>query len=243
MRRTETFSITGDRTTVTVDTASGSVEVRAATSGTLTVNLDTEHPEDWDISQLGDLVSVRSPRRRGLRNRAAKMYLEVPPGTHVEIAAASADVSLAGPLGDVRVRTASGDVRAGTVQSMDAATASGSVKVDTVLGRLTASTASGNIKVGAVGEDVDAGTASGDVRIGCCQGGTVHVKAVSGNVAVGLPAGIRVEPDIATLSGKTTLPSPSRTAPPDGPRRTVRVRLRSVSGDITVDRVDAAWGF
>ncbi len=243
MRRIETFTITGDRTTVAIDIASGSVEVRAADRGTLTVNVDTDHPDDWEVSQLGDLVSVRSPRRRGLRNRSAKLFLEVPTGTHAEVAAASADVSLVGDLGDVRVRTASGDVRAGTVQSLDAGTASGDIRVDTVHGRFVANTASGDIKAGMVGDDVDAGTASGDVRIGRCHGGTVNVKAVSGDVAIGLPAGVRVEPDIATLSGKTTLPKPSRGTPTDAPRRTVRVRLRSVSGDINIDRVEAGWGF
>jgi hypothetical protein len=64
------------------------------------------------------------------------------------------------------------------------------------------------------------------------------VKSISGDVIVGLPPGIRVEPDITTLSGRTQLPTP---VPSTGtePRRVVRVGLKTVSGDITIRRVDA----
>jgi hypothetical protein len=62
---------------------------------------------------------------------------------------------------------------------------------------------------------------------------------VSGDIAIGLPGGIRVEPDISTLSGRTKLPSRPPAATTE-PRRPVRVRLRSVSGNITIERVDRA---
>lgn len=238
MRRTEHFPITSERTTVTVDVPSGTVEMRAARADAVVVNIDTDRPEEWEVSQLGDLISVRSPRRWGMRTRSVKLYIEVPQGTHLEISTASADVSLVGALGDARVRTASGDLRADTLQSLDAGTASGDIRVGTVLGRLTASTASGDVKATSVGDDLDAGTASGDVRVGRCNGGAINVKAVSGDITLGLPAGVRVEPDISTLSGRTVLPSPPRSAAADEPRRTVRVRLRTVSGDITIERVE-----
>jgi hypothetical protein len=51
-----------------------------------------------------------------------------------------------------------------------------------------------------------------------------------------LPSGIRVEPEISTLSGNTRLPTGSGIAT-DGPRRTVRLRIRTVSGDIRIDRL------
>jgi hypothetical protein len=237
MRRNEQFPLAGHRCTIAVDVVNGTLEVRATDGPTVSVSIDTEHPGEWDISQLGDLISIRAPRRRGLRSRSAKLYIEAPTGTHLEIAGASADVSLAGSLGDVRVRTASGDVRADRVLGFDIGTASGDVKVEQVSGRCAASTASGDIVIGRCSDDLDASTASGDVRVGCCDGDAINVKAVSGDITLGLPAGIRVEPDISTLSGRTTLPA--RAAPPvDQPRRPVRVRLRSVSGNITIDRVD-----
>jgi hypothetical protein len=237
MRRIERFTITGARTTLSIDIASGTIEVRATADAVVTVNLDTEHAGEWDISQLGDLVTVRAPRRRGFRNRSAKVFIETPSGTHLEIAGASADMSLAGSLGDVRIRTASGDVRADEVQSLDVGTASGDVKVDRVVGRLAVSTASGDVAVQRCAGDIDVGTASGDVRIGRYDGDAVNVKVISGDISLGLPPGIRVEPDISTLSGRTKLPS-RPALPSTEPRRPVRVHLRSVSGDIAIERVD-----
>lgn len=234
MRRTENLSVSGGRTTLTIDTVAGTVEVRAATADTVRVTLDTDHPDEWEVSQLGDVVSVRAPRRR-LRSRSAKLYVEAPPGSHVEVNGASADVSLVGELGDSRIRSASGDIRADVLLSLDANTASGDIRADVVHGRLAASTASGDVRIGEVGGDADASTASGDVRIDRFLGPAIQVKAVSGDITLGLPSGIRVEPDIGTLSGKTTLPSPARNAA--APTRTVRVRLRTVSGDIAISRI------
>ncbi len=242
MRRTETFTnwtgaTTGNRTSLHIDIPSGTVEVRGVESSTLTVQLDTDQPDEWDVSQFGDTITVRAPRRRGLRMRSAKIHIDAPIGTQVDVNAASADVSLSGRLGEVRIRTASGDVRAAVVDRFDVSTASGDIRVDTVLGKLTATTASGDIRADRVGDDIEAGTASGDIRLDRCDGPSIDARTVSGGIRFGLPAGIRVEPDIATMSGRTTLPKPIAASAVDEPRRTVRVRLRSVSGNVTIERV------
>jgi DUF4097 and DUF4098 domain-containing protein YvlB len=234
MRRTETFPTGERRASVTVDTASGQIELRALDVVAITVDVDADQANDWDISQFGDNVVVRAPRRRRMRN--AKIYVQVPTGTNVGVDAASADVALHGTFGDVRIRTASGDVRADECERLDVGSASGDVNVRRVSGRLSVSTASGDIRADRVGDDCQCGTASGDVRIDCCDGDAIEVKTVSGDIQLGLPSGIRVEPDIATLSGRTRLPQPAPSSPADGPRRNVRVRLRAVSGDITIDR-------
>ncbi len=242
MRRTETFTswsgaTTGNHTSVHIDIPSGTVEVRGIESSTLTVRLDTDQPDEWDVSQFGDTVTVRAPRRRGLRMRSAQLHIEAPIGTHVDVNVASADVGLSGQLGEVRIRSASGDVRAAVLERLDVSTASGDIRADTVHGRLTATTASGDIRADRVGDDVEAGTASGDIRVDHCDGSSIDAKTVSGDIQIGLPAGIRVEPDIATMSGRTIMPKPVAASPTVEPRRTVRVRLRSVSGDITIERV------
>jgi hypothetical protein len=60
---------------------------------------------------------------------------------------------------------------------------------------------------------------------------------MSGDIDLGLPSGIRVEPQISTMSGRTMLPTPATASGDAAERRVVRVKLRTMSGDITIARV------
>jgi DUF4097 and DUF4098 domain-containing protein YvlB len=151
---------------------------------------------------------------------------------------ASLDVGARGPLGSLRVRTASGDVEAEDVVRLEASTASGDLRVALVRTVLSGSVASGDLRIERVGGDVDFGSASGDVSIGRCDGSSIAIRSLSGDVRIGLPSGIRVDPEISTLSGRVVLPKPSGPDGAAGERRPVRLRLKTVSGDIRVERVD-----
>jgi DUF4097 and DUF4098 domain-containing protein YvlB len=250
MKRSEQFQL-GDRTSLDIEVRSGSVDVRSGAPGRAIVSIDSGSVDDWEMIQLGDSLSIRPSGRRA---RAVRMLVEVPPGSDVEIKGVSADLTLTGSFGATRLHSVSGGVRADAVSRLElnsvsgdvhvrsvagdasVTTVSGDVEVREVLGRFTASSASGDIRVSNVGDDVTVGTASGDVRVDRAGGASIGVKCISGDVTVGLPAGIRVEPDISTLSGRTTLPTPSGLAPHSAPR-VVRVKLRTVSGNITIERV------
>lgn len=253
MNRREEFSV-GDRAAIAVEIRTGSVEIRAGAPGRIVVALDGPDVDRWDIAQLGDSVSVESARG-GWRSRSTRVLVEVPVGTDVDVRSASADVALSGEFGATRIKSASGDVRVGSAARLDIDTASGDASATAVVaatscntasgdvelghvgGRLMVSTASGDVRVAAADDDVEIGSASGDVRVGWCGGSNITVKSISGDVVVGLPPGIRVEPDLTTLSGRTHLPKPSRSSSTES-RRVVRVGLRTVSGDITIRRVD-----
>ena len=177
----------------------------------------------------------------------------MPTGTDVNIKGASVDVSSQGALGTLRVRSVSGDVRADDLVRAEVSIASGDTRLELVRndatvkatsgdvfvravgGRLIATLASGDIQADDVAGDAEVETASGDVTIRRCTGSAVTVRTVSGDIRLGLPAGIRVDPEISTMSGKVTLPEPPSTAA-DDQRRSVRIRLRSVSGDIRIER-------
>ena len=254
MKRQETFDVDG-RVTLDVDVKSGSVEVRTGDTRRVAVSLDGDNVDEWDVEQLGNTITIRPSSHRSWRSRSIRILVETPVGSDVDVDSASADVTLGGELGAVRLRSASGDLRVDTAVRLDAAsasgelrvrgvrteatcsTASGDVDLGDVGGRLTISTASGDVRVASAADDLQIGTASGDVRVGRYDGSVINVKAISGDVRVGLPAGIRVEPDISTLSGRTTLPKPSTRSTSVDPRL-VRVRLRTVSGSIDIERVD-----
>ena len=116
-------------------------------------------------------------------------------------------------------------MRIGAAGEVHASSASGDIRVGTVGGALTASSASGDVSADRVGGDVEVGTTSGDVRLKRCDGDDIAVKTVSGDITIGLPSGIRVLPEISTLSGSTSLPT-GPVAAADVPKRTVRLRVR-----------------
>ena len=252
MRRDERFTVDG-RARLDIDVPAGAIHVQVGDPGTVDVSIDSSDPAQFEVTSIGSSVSVVQPSRWSSRSRATRVVVRVPAGSDVDVRTASGEIELRGTLGNVRARSASGDVDAEHVGRIDAQTASGDarvvaasrdasfntasgdVSVGRVDGRLSASLASGDLRADRVGGSVGVGTASGDVSIGRCDGDEIVVKTVSGDIHVGLPSGIRVEPQITTLSGRTTLPHPAPVAA-SAPRRTVRVRLRSVSGDIRIDR-------
>jgi DUF4097 and DUF4098 domain-containing protein YvlB len=233
-----------------VDNASGRIEVRASVRAGADITVDAADPDGVDVSQYGDLIEVRRRTRRG---RVTVVAL-VPEGSDVEVTTASADTRLVGRLGEVRTRSSSGDVDVDQAESVDARASSGDITVMATVGDLSASTSSGDVEARSIGGklvaslssgdvtvhhaagDVEAASTSGDIEVRRCDGGDISLRCVSGNVVVGLPTGIRVEPDLSTISGTTRLPAPAPSAPLTTDRRRVRLRVKTVSGDITVVR-------
>jgi len=262
MRRDEEFAV-GESSRFEINVASGSVRIANGDPGVARLSIDASDADAVEISQVGDVVSVRQQTRWTLRGRPVHVALWIPLGSDVTVDSASAEIHLRGTFNAVRLRSASGDLDVDRVARLEAGTASGAVRLvectgsavinsasgDVVLGRvggeLGGTHASGDVQVEEVGGSIDVGTVSGDVTIRRCFGDDIAIKTVSGDVRIGLPAGVRVHPEITTLSGRTTLPSPagspagsSTGSPVDaGSRREVRLRLRTVSGNIRIDRV------
>jgi len=256
MRRDERF-VVGERAHLDVSVAAGQLEVIATATSEIHVAVDGSNADELDISQIGDTVSIRESPRWLSRNRSIRLLVEVPTRTPLTINCSSMDVVIRGAVGEMRCRTASGDVHIDEAERVEVSTASGDVRaraingdaefntasgdvtLTAVKGRLTAQLASGDIIADVVGGGLAVGTSSGDVRIGRCDGSDLNVKTVSGDIVLGLPTGIRVEPDIATLSGKVSLPTAAAKPSDAGAeRRSVRLRLRAVSGDVRIVRVD-----
>jgi DUF4097 and DUF4098 domain-containing protein YvlB len=246
--RDQSFAV-AQHVVLDIELPGGSVLLTGARSGTVSVSVDGSTPDTLDISQVGDHIAIRATRR----SRSARLAVEVPVGTDVTVKGASVDVVARGALGALRVRSASCDVRADDVVRADVTLASGDTRLEIVRdsadfrstsgditlgsvgGRLAASLTSGDIHIDELGGDADVECASGDVTIRRSTGASVTIRTVSGDVRLGLPTGVRVEPQISTMSGKVSLPSPAA-ASESNERRPVKVRLRTVSGDIRIER-------
>jgi hypothetical protein len=251
MSRNERWEV-GERPSLDIRLPVGTVEVYVGDAGVVQLTIDAGDADKFEVFNTGDRISVRHPSRWGRGGRNSRVVAHVPPRTDVELSSTSGDVRLAGSLGVVRVHTTSGQIEVGDAARLDISTASGDLSCGDVagdahvssisgdctlrrVGGLDATLTSGDLRLDLCDGDMSVVSTSGDVRVGCCGGSDIAVRSISGDVRVGLPAGIRVDAEISTLSGRATLPDPAPAAD-HVDRRPVRLHLKTVSGDIRVER-------
>ena len=121
-------------------------------------------------------------------------------------------------------------------------TASGDVHVGVVDGDIEAQLVSGDLHVRDARASVSANTVSGDQRLEAVEEGRVDVKAISGDVSVGIRSGSRFYVDANTVSGDTSSEfelgdAPAEEVDPDAPL--VEVFAKTVSGDVRIERAPA----
>jgi putative adhesin len=188
---------------------------------------------------------------------AVMIDIELPSGSRLQVSSASADLRADGAYGDCRFATASGNATIESVAGkVNADSASGAISVDALAGEATISTASGDATLGDLTADVrfraasgslsvrrlrgivNAQTASGDVAVAAAVSGEVMVQSGSGDTHVGVEEGTAAKLDLRTHSGKVR----NSLEPTDGPvegEQTLRVRVKTGSGDIGVHRATA----
>jgi DUF4097 and DUF4098 domain-containing protein YvlB len=184
-------------------------------------------------------ITVRVPSGSSVTGRSASADVTATGAwSAVRLDVASADVELQEVTGDLQIDSASGDLKLGRVGgSASLETASGDVRVDDVTGDVSAKSASGDIRLGAIGGRLRVSTASGDVGIGRLSQGRSEIKTASGDVEIGIAAGANVWLDLNTASGRTISglnPQPGAAPAEDQPL--LELRVRTASGDITVNR-------
>lgn len=245
--------------------ASGDITVTAADVTKTTVDVSAISGSDdraaevvgrTVVEQHGEVVSVLSPDRGGFLRRTVglRVTVTVPRGSSVESRVQSADLHTYGPLRDVRNRTGAGDTvietAAGNVQIE---CGSGNVRIDQVEGAVRYHSGSGDLTIGRSGGQVVANCASGTIRLDTVRGGAkitsasgdieierayagdVSTQAVSGNVTVGVPAGVGVFIDANAMSGRAHSELPVSDQPTGGSPQ-LSLRLRAMSGNIRVVR-------
>lgn len=243
----ESFQV-GSSPSVRIAVRSGQVRVEPAEPGNARFEVDTTDPS-FEVVQRGD--SLQASGRRGGR---AEVLAHLPPGCNIEVSTGSADVEVipdasrlevSTASGDLNfeaaalliVRTASGSVRGNLVdREAHIVTASGDISLDTVSGRSEVSTASGDVHIRQCEGSLSASTLSGDLRVLRLSGQDVDAKSMSGRVRIGVPPRTRLDLDARSLSGKVRLPEPNPN--PEPPEREVSVKVRLVSGDLRIDRVE-----
>jgi DUF4097 and DUF4098 domain-containing protein YvlB len=247
---------------VSIRVPAGSVRVRTTTASMTTIKTEGErNPDDLRIelvpSDGGDKLIVEHSWKRAWGifslGHALSIDIEVPEGAHLSCDSGAADIRADGPLGNLTVRTASGDVifselagdlvvkngsgdvsggRAGGGVSVYSA--SGDVRIDSAGGDVSIRTASGDVELGAADSAVQVTAVSGDVRLRSLVAGKANVRTVSGDIEVGIAEGTGVYMDVGSTSGDVR----SDLEPGAGGRGGAHLELEafSTSGDVRVRR-------
>jgi hypothetical protein len=207
----------------------------------------------WISFSGGPNIRLGSPEMR--------LRITCPHGASIDARTKSADLQARGDYATVDFKTASGDAHVDSSADAFFKTASGDVHIDTVGGSLDVKSVSGDVHVGSVARDANVQSVSGDVYIGDAAAsirantvsgdqryeavvrGRLELRAVSGDIGVGIRRGSRVFIDANTVSGSTSSefdlsdapaePAPSAEAP------LVEVYAKTVSGDVRLERAPA----
>lgn len=263
----QTYDTPGD-VTVVLQIASGDVTVHATETVRTSIEIsgyDKAMPPRVSCEPVGDgyrvTIEHRSKRGWGFSfGRGPSFELTVPIGTRIDGAAGSAELEVRGALGSLAFRTGSGDVAfdeiAGDVQI---ACASGDVSGRAIGGHFSFKGASGDLDIGSIGGGALIRSASGDVQVRRLDGpstltigsgdielrevgaGSVNVRAISGDVQVGVREGMGVWMDVSSTSGDVQSgldPAPRGEASESDPQ--LELTVHTVSGDVDISRVAAS---
>jgi DUF4097 and DUF4098 domain-containing protein YvlB len=150
---------------------------------------------------------------------------------------ASGNIVLGQVGGGIRAQTASGDLRCSSVAgAADFCTTSGDLEVGAAGSRVEVKATSGHVRLGELARGARVANVSGNVRVLALGEGTLHVRSVSGDVAVGVVRDVELHVDVETASGNVHSDIPLSAAPAPGrrPGTRVDVSVRSVSGNVEI---------
>jgi DUF4097 and DUF4098 domain-containing protein YvlB len=149
----------------------------------------------------------------------------------------SGDVHADRVAGDLRVKSGSGDVAVDRIDgTATISTGSGDVMVETAGDSLQVKSGSGDLQVREALNDVALSTASGDLLIDRMHRGQLAAKNVSGDIRVGIPAGIPVWTDITSMTGSVRSNLEGAGEPEEG-QDYIELRAKTVSGDVYLEQL------
>ncbi|HWD04769.1 MAG TPA: DUF4097 family beta strand repeat-containing protein [Amycolatopsis sp.] len=206
------------------------------------------------IEKSGNRIVVRAAKAWQLRNVPVAVTVHAPKGSHVEVRAGAADVTVTGTAGRADILTGSGEVAleraegAATVRTgtgrvklgptpagLQLRTGSGSVEASSVAGSATLATGTGSVRLGSVAGDVMARTGSGDLSVAEAASGSLELITGSGEVRVAIRRGVAAEVELASAAGRVHSDLDVSDTPPEA-GAALRVRARTGTGNAVVTR-------
>ncbi|MBB5934434.1 DUF4097 family beta strand repeat-containing protein [Streptomyces zagrosensis] len=191
---------------------------------------DVRAAEQTDVTYSGGKLHIKTPKPNLFgRTGTADITVELPTASRVEATGAWAEVRGDGRLGEVRVKTSSGDVRFDTTGPLHLTASHGSISVDRIEGSAEITTSSGSMRVGTVTGDAVLKNSHGTTSVSDATG-DLRVSGANGDIIIE-----RARASVAATTAHGTL----RVG--EVARGTVRLETSYGAIDVGVREGTAAW--
>ncbi|MGW8988603.1 DUF4097 family beta strand repeat-containing protein [Streptomyces zhihengii] len=146
---------------------------------------DVRAADQTEVTFAGGVLTIRTPKQRYLvgRTGTVDVAVELPTGSDVAVTGAWAQVLGEGRLGEVRVKTSSGDVRLDATGPLHLTASHGSITVDRVEGTAEITTSSGSLRVGVLDGPAVLKNSHGSTTVGAVTG-DLRVRGANGDIDV-----------------------------------------------------------
>ncbi|WP_432095774.1 DUF4097 family beta strand repeat-containing protein [Streptomyces sp. bgisy100] len=149
-------------------------------------DLDVRTAGQTEVTYANGVLTVRTPKPHpfGLgRTGTVDVTVELPTGSRIDTTGAWTQVLGEGRLGEVRVKTSSGDVRLDTTGPLRLTASHGSITVDRVEGAAEITTSSGSLRVGLVDGPAVLKNSHGTTTVGAATG-ELRVSGANGDIDI-----------------------------------------------------------
>ncbi|MFF8607122.1 DUF4097 domain-containing protein [Streptomyces sp. NPDC015346] len=147
---------------------------------------DVRAAEQTEITFSSGVLTVRTPKPNLLglgRTGTVDVTVDLPTGSHVDMSGAWVQVLGEGLLGEVRVKTSSGDVRLDATGPLKLTASHGSITVDRVEGAAEITTSSGSLRVGLLDGPAVLKNSHGTTTVGAATG-ELRVSGANGDIEI-----------------------------------------------------------
>jgi hypothetical protein len=195
-------------------------------------DLDVRAADQTEVTYAGGVLTVRTPKPSLLglgRTGVVDVTVDLPTGSRIDTTGAWTQVLGEGTLGEVRVKTSSGDVRFDTTGPLRLTASHGSITVDRVEGTAEITTSSGSLHVGLVDGPAVLKNSHGTTTVGAATG-ELRVSGANGDIEIR-----RAEDSVIATTANGTL----RVG--DVARGTVQLETSYGAIDVGIREGTAAW--
>ncbi|MBW5486274.1 DUF4097 family beta strand repeat-containing protein [Streptomyces bambusae] len=146
---------------------------------------DVRAAEQTEVTYAGGILTVRTPKQRNSLRRPGivDVTVELPTGSRVDMTGSWTQVLGQGRLGEVLVKTSSGDVRLDATGPLKLTASHGSITVDRVEGAAEITTSSGSLRVGFVDGPAVLKNSHGTTIVGAATG-ELRVSGAHGDIEI-----------------------------------------------------------